>query len=843
MKTLDSWITHITQSCWKTALVITSILATATTLILWPILSGHELFPPKFIGLYHYIYFSVMQHFTQDLGILPHWWPQYLSGYPIDIAFDAFLNPFIYIALQIFSPIAANNFLTFIFFIINGLSFYWLSRTLNRSRTGSLIGAISYGFSGFMIRWMDVADFSLLMPFLPLAFLCTYNIFHATRPWLWSGFLFILTAYGWFGGFPEITVYTLVGVSAWALYLNWRHPAPTGRWQPLLRLSLAIILSVLVLAPWFLSVVRFISLSQRFDGFSIEEASVMPVDSSFLLRFIHPRMDVLYGNLLPFISLGYAGDDFMLYIGTLPLLFVLASLFIPRDSSPPFLRFFQGLALGAFLIAVKHSPLYWLIHRLPVLQWFRMPWKWTMLIVFALAMVAVYGFDYFLAVRKTRAWQRCVKIMWVIALILITGLVIFTIFAPTIERFLVEYGSARYQSTPGRIFERSPEYYTGLLRSMASTLTSSFSLTNPVVITTAFLWILALLHISLGAQRLSSTQWRWSALLITFLGSTIIWIGIFNGPPVTFLTEEPATARYMHQTNPYRSDLLPLDTQALSRIQPYRIFNYFPDQFVSVLTEQTGINLANNKIREIFTKEMMDDNTHVAFNFDTFINHQALTLKRLSDLAQIVRRPTGIQSFQESLDTFSDSHNLRILGTLNVRYILTPFLFRTGSPVFTSTIYENKLPIYIYENPYFQPRWYFAHSIQWAENNNAAALQAFDSIADPIETTLLELQKPDDKNLNFARDSRDSFTPEYYGPGYFRVRTTTQHKRVFVFSESRFPDWYATIDGQPTTLYTANYLFQAVLVPPGEHIIEFIYPSLWEQSKIAARSFLVDILK
>ncbi|HJT24824.1 MAG TPA: hypothetical protein VJ873_09620, partial [bacterium] len=48
-----------------------------------------------------------------------------------------------------------------------------------------------------------------------------------------------------------------------------------------------------------------------------------------------------------------------------------------------------------------------------------------------------------------------------------------------------------------------------------------------------------------------------------------------------------------------------------------------------------------------------------------------------------------------------------------------------------------------------------------------------------------------------------------------------------VFSEIMYPDWKACVDGNPTTLYTANHAFRAVWVPEGIHEVTFRYEPVW----------------
>jgi hypothetical protein len=56
-------------------------------------------------------------------------------------------------------------------------------------------------------------------------------------------------------------------------------------------------------------------------------------------------------------------------------------------------------------------------------------------------------------------------------------------------------------------------------------------------------------------------------------------------------------------------------------------------------------------------------------------------------------------------------------------------------------------------------------------------------------------------------------TPD--GPGGFLVLTDLYHR-----------GWRARIDGQPTPVYLANFLFRAVALPPGPHTVEFVFDPL-----------------
>ena len=56
------------------------------------------------------------------------------------------------------------------------------------------------------------------------------------------------------------------------------------------------------------------------------------------------------------------------------------------------------------------------------------------------------------------------------------------------------------------------------------------------------------------------------------------------------------------------------------------------------------------------------------------------------------------------------------------------------------------------------------------------------------------------------------------GPGGFLVLTDLYHR-----------GWRARVDGHSTPVYLANFLFRAVYLPPGAHIVDFNFDplSLW----------------
>lgn len=648
-------------------------------------------------------------------------------------------------------------------------------------------------------------------------------------------------------------VYAMVAAGFFVLYLIFkeRKKENFSYLRPILFFG-AFLLSVIILLPWFLSVLNFVSFSQRSGGVDQSVAANAPTTLSHLVHMVYPRLSVFYGNLLPFFPLG--DFDNILYIGTLPLLLVFASLFIKAKREKGYLIFFLSLAVGAIFMTINHSPLFWIFHQIPVLKWFQGYWKWSFVIVFSLAILAGYGFDNIKDFFANRFSKKIITFLWILIVIAVLTSGTVAIFGQKIKTAFTDYGVSHYKNTPDRVFNRTNDYYRHNIEKIADSFVNSFSIKNKWVMLMMALWLIVLIHLTAGKYELISFEkWKIAAVLVTFLGSTLPWTGFLTGPPVSRLIVEPETAKYLHSTNLYQSNKLPITGKNSKELNPYRIFLYAPDQFIAVLSEKYKVNLADPNVKSLLSRETMDDNVHLIFNFDTFFNHQTLVLKRLLDVYNLVRRQEEFTKesykdttpFYDYVKKFSSEKNLRLMGALNIEYIFTSLELKNGlKPVFTTYVTNNRVPVYIYQNPYFMPRWYFAKEIKWTKAADETALENLQKIDDFEKTTLLEATNPSDSALSYKPSPKDKIELNLYTAGKLVLKTKTQDYRFLIFSESRFPDfWQALINDEKTPIYTANYLYQAVLVPPGENIVEFRYPNLWEQSLISAKLYIAKFLK
>ena len=60
----------------------------------------------------------------------------------------------------------------------------------------------------------------------------------------------------------------------------------------------------------------------------------------------------------------------------------------------------------------------------------------------------------------------------------------------------------------------------------------------------------------------------------------------------------------------------------------------------------------------------------------------------------------------------------------------------------------------------------------------------------------------------------------------FKFSVKSDLPGFFMLSENYHPQWKATVDGEETEVYVANYLWKGVFVPAGEHEIVFTFVPL-----------------
>lgn len=177
-----------------------------------------------------------------------------------------------------------------------------------------------------------------------------------------------------------------------------------------------------------------------------------------------------------------------------------------------------------------------------------------------------------------------------------------------------------------------------------------------------------------------------------------------------------------------------------------------------------------------------------------------------------------MRRYQDIIDFYLARHiNMGVLNMLNARYIVV----NNGQ---------------VQRNPDALGNAWFVERAKMVGDANGE-IMALNTI-DPKNTAVInwaDEQKLDavgksmvvenDTVFSFAVDSAATIVMEHqkpYNPDYLKYTTHSQNHQLAVFSEIYYePDWRAYIDGKPAEYFRANYILRAMVIPAGDHVVEF----------------------
>jgi len=79
--------------------------------------------------------------------------------------------------------------------------------------------------------------------------------------------------------------------------------------------------------------------------------------------------------------------------------------------------------------------------------------------------------------------------------------------------------------------------------------------------------------------------------------------------------------------------------------------------------------------------------------------------------------------------------------------------------------------------------------------------------------------------IQLSGTGRGQILASRVGAHRIEAMVKTDQPMMLTLAQANYPGWRATVDGRPVSLWTANYAFQALEVPAGEHEIRVVFRS------------------
>ena len=169
-----------------------------------------------------------------------------------------------------------------------------------------------------------------------------------------------------------------------------------------------------------------------------------------------------------------------------------------------------------------------------------------------------------------------------------------------------------------------------------------------------------------------------------------------------------------------------------------------------------------------------------------------------------------LRRYQDLIDFYLSRHiNPGVLNMLNTRYVVMQG--QNGQPM-------------VQRNPDALGNAWFVDQYQLVDDANAEIL-ALNEL-NPADTAVIDKRFAEMvQGKNLERDSNSVIVMEHqkpYNPDYVVYKSKSSKDQLAVFSEVYYaPDWRAYIDGKPADYFRADYILRAMVIPAGEHTIEF----------------------
>jgi hypothetical protein len=163
----------------------------------------------------------------------------------------------------------------------------------------------------------------------------------------------------------------------------------------------------------------------------------------------------------------------------------------------------------------------------------------------------------------------------------------------------------------------------------------------------------------------------------------------------------------------------------------------------------------------------------------------------------------ALRNSKQESDAINVISNQDVLNMLNTKYII---------------VNADGFPVY---NPGALGNAWFVDEIKWVENADMEIESLYN--INPANTAVIDERFKDVVgSFNTTSDSAASIKLDVYQPNYLKYTSKARTNQLAVFSEIYYPKgWHVFIDGEEAEHFRANYVLRSMVVPAGEHTIEF----------------------
>ena len=338
--------------------------------------------------------FSVELARALNEGRLPLWTPNLLAGFPLlaegQVGALYPLNLLLYKILPTHYALSFN-ILLHIAWAASGM--YVFTRARGIGITGALLAGFVFSFNGVVFGQMFHPPILFAVAWLPwLIFLVAqFQTTCGKARAIWFALAALALGIQFLCGSAQLAFLNALAVALFGVFGGWiwnDQPTKVGfvpllpRFQSPLQTLLLLALAGGIAAIQLIPTSELIGYSVRGGTLGKEFVTSYSMPPEYLAQFVMPfaQGEPAEGN-----------EEYRAYLGIAPLLLALAALVLRRNRQTVFLAAFGLVALS--LAFGDLNPLYQVLYRLPLFNFFRVPARSLCLFVFAVAFLSAVAFD------------------------------------------------------------------------------------------------------------------------------------------------------------------------------------------------------------------------------------------------------------------------------------------------------------------------------------------------------------------------------------------------------------------------------------------------------------------
>ena len=225
----------------------------------------------------------------------------------------------------------------------------------------------------------------------------------------------------------------------------------------------------------------------------------------------------------------------------------------------------------------------------------------------------------------------------------------------------------------------------------------------------------------------------------------------------------------------------------------------------------------NQQEEYLFLKNFMDRNLNLLYDKNTFSAYAGMISRRSTYVENLLGN--SLIATNGSLKITNAGQNL--LDFSGVNFVITSKKLDSENWKQIDNISGDTTNILLYQNVTNEPKVFSVRDYEVATNIQSIAEIIASSDFNPKEKVILEKNPEFPKEKNSLTKIKLSITR--YSRNYVHISADLENDSILVLSDSYYPGWKAKVDGAYKEILAANINSRAIIVPKGNHNVEFLY--------------------